>query len=240
MRCVTLPLLCLLALTIVLAGCVTQPPTATMRPVSTRPLEQQLKAQDQHITNLEAQVQQLAASVDATNNELSTLRAEISQINSRNQHTNTLPIRSTTELNTGANTQAQQQSAPAQPSATELYLSGFSAYTSGIYPAAAENFSSFISNYPRNPYIANAYYWLGETYLAQGKMQIARDVFSTLVKNYPSASKAADAQLKLAQIYAQLNQTPQAQAALTTLRQQYPDSTANKNIPTKLLELLSR
>ncbi len=237
MRCVTL--FCLGSLIILLASCVAQPPATALRPASTRPLEQQLKAQDRQIEKLVTETQQLSITVGANQNELSALRNEVQLLKNNKQQQTPITPRRTEGPDRGINSQLKQQSTPSQPSATELYLSGFSAYTSGDYPPAVDNFSSFIRSYPRNPYIPNAYYWLGETYLAQDKRQIAIEVFSALVNDYPKASKAADAQLKLAQIYAQLNQPQQAMAALLTLRQQYPDSTASKNIPVDLLDSLS-
>jgi len=227
-------------LVFLLAGCVAQTPTAALRP-PTRPLEQQLKAQDKQIQQLNTAFQQLAKTVKANQADLVALRNDIQQLHiDRNTPQQSLAKAGET-IKTAAkgSTTTAAQNSPAQPTATELYLSGFSAYTNSNYASAVDNFTTFIQSYPRNPYIANAYYWLGKSCLAQGNLQGATQVFSALIDDYPDAGKAADAQLQLIQVYVQLDQPEQAKMALLKLRQQYPDSTANKNISADLLESLS-
>ncbi|OQY19656.1 MAG: tol-pal system protein YbgF [Desulfobacteraceae bacterium 4572_35.1] len=236
MRRVMLPILCsCLAL---LGGCVV-PPTPAMHTTSTRPLERQVYAQNKQLEQLTSSLQQLSTTVSANNKELLSLRHEIQQLKSHQGEKQQIGNNNQQTVTSTIADAPQATTQPDKPTATKLYLQGFSAYTNGNYPTAISNFTSFINNYPRNPYIPNAYYWLGTSFMAQGNRIQATAVFTSLVNDYPQAHKAADAQLKLVKLYAQSNQKQQALAALTRLQQQYHDSSANKNIAPDLLESLS-
>lgn len=239
MRKIALPICCLWL--ILLAGCAMQPPP-TMHSSSTRPLEQQLQAQGSQLDKLNDAMQQLSEAIAANRNELATLSSEIKQLQQTRSSAPQTPAVAAVQPQTStypASNQLPGQATPGKATATQLYLQGFSNYTSGNYQGAAQDFISFINNYPRNPYIANAYYWLGESYAAQEMVQEAISVFTTLVKEYPQANKAANGQLRLAQLYARSNQRLRAKTALLKLQQQYPKSSSAKKIPTELLESLS-
>ncbi|MBW2187163.1 MAG: tol-pal system protein YbgF [Deltaproteobacteria bacterium] len=227
MRCTILILTCL-SVTL-LSGCAAPP--APLRSVvpSSRPLEQKVMAQQRQLVDLDATVQQLATALATTQNELTSLRREVSLLKTPLQNEQSVPAVTTTS-DTGSR----------QPSATDTYLQAFSAYTAADYSAATSGFNTFIQRYPRNPYIPNAYFWNGEALLAQNNLEQAVEAFSAVVKEYPEAHKAPDALVKLAQIYAQLGQTSQAQQLLHQLELKYPKSSARKRIPQTLLDTLAQ
>ena len=221
-------------LLILSSGCATPTDPYRQRPAPTRPLEQQLTRQNEQLQKLMTQVEQLAATVNTNQAELVALRSDLKQLKIKEA----LPQDTATTANIKTQKHSADTNTTAKPTATQIYLQAFSAYTGNDYSTAITNFATFISDYPRNPYVPNAYYWLGESYGARGELQPALEAFMTIANEYAPARKAPDALLKMAKIYAQRNQKAQAIAALTQLKQQYPDSNANKTVPTELLNAL--
>ena len=80
--------------------------------------------------------------------------------------------------------------------------------------AAALAFKQHVIDYPNSPYLANAYYWLGEIYLLQGQGEMARQAFTLVVEQHPDHAKALDATFKLGKIYHQLGETDRARELL--------------------------
>lgn len=77
-------------------------------------------------------------------------------------------------------------------------------------------FKQHVIDYPASPYIANAYYWLGEIYLLQGQDELARQAFTLIVDQHPAHGKAMDANFKLGKIYHQLGENDRARRLLDT------------------------
>lgn len=84
------------------------------------------------------------------------------------------------------------------------------------FKGAVQAFKQHVINYPNSPYIANAYYWLGEIYLLQGQDELARQAFTRVVEQYSGHSKSLDANFKLGKIYHQLGETERARVLLET------------------------
>ena len=82
------------------------------------------------------------------------------------------------------------------------------------FKGAVLAFKQHVIDYPNSPYIANAYYWLGEIYLLQGQDELARQAFTLVVERHPSHSKALDANFKLGKIYHQLGEIERARLLL--------------------------
>ncbi len=84
------------------------------------------------------------------------------------------------------------------------------------FKGAVSAFKQHIVDYPNSPYIANAYYWLGEIYLLQGQDELARQAFTRVVEQYSGHSKSLDANFKLGKIYHKLGETDRARVLLET------------------------
>jgi len=93
------------------------------------------------------------------------------------------------------------------------------------YADAAEQFQSFLGQYPNSEYADNAQYWLGESYYVTRNYDIALEAFQNLLSNYPDSPKIADGLLKIGYTHYELKQWDQARAALTQVQEQYPDTT---------------
>lgn len=214
-----------------LSGCAPAPAPSRSAAISSRPLEKMVLQQQEQLTALDATVQQLSTVLSTTQDELTTLRQQVAQL----QPATTVPEQQCAPL-----TSSTANTINSEPSATDTYLQAFSAYTAADYPSATQGFTTFIQRYPRNPYIPNAHFWNGEALLAQNNLEQAAVAFSTVVKDYPDAHKAPDALGKLTQIYAQLGQTSQAQQLLRQLQNTYPNSAASKRITVESLNTLSQ
>ena len=231
MRCTVLILTCLSAT--LLSGCAPPPAPSRSASISSRPLEQKVMAQQQQLVALDTTVEQLSTALATTQDELTSLRHEVALLKQQ-------PARPLHDQQGVPAITSAPNTASTQPSATDTYLQAFSAYTAADYSAATSGFNTFIQRYPRNPYIPNAYFWNGETLVAQNNLELAVAAFSTVVKEYPEAHKAPDALVKLAQIYAHLGQKSQAQQLLHQLELKYPKSAARKRIPQTLLDTLAQ
>ena len=93
------------------------------------------------------------------------------------------------------------------------------------YADAAEQFQTFLTQYPYSDYADNAQYWLGESYYVTRNYDIALEAFQGLLGNYPDSPKIADALLKIGYTHYELKQWDQARAALTQVQEQYPGTT---------------
>ena len=93
------------------------------------------------------------------------------------------------------------------------------------YADAAEQFQSFLGQYPNSEYADNAQYWLGESYYVTRNYDIALEAFQGLLSDYPDSPKIADGLLKIGYTHYELKQWDQARAALTQVQEQYPGTT---------------
>lgn len=80
-------------------------------------------------------------------------------------------------------------------------------------------FQRHIDVYPESPYIANAYYWLGEIYDLRDQTDLALQAFRIVVDIYTDHSKAMDARFKLGKLYHKLGQDQIAKQLLETAAQ---------------------
>lgn len=124
---------------------------------------------------------------------------------------------------------AQSQSAPATAAAEKAsYDQAFQALKELRYADAAEDFQSFLDQYPNSEYADNAQYWLGESYYVTRNYDIALQSFQSLLDQYPDSPKAPDALLKIGYTHYELEQWDSARAALTQVQENYPDTTLSR------------
>jgi tol-pal system protein YbgF len=127
--------------------------------------------------------------------------------------------------------QPQVQSQAATGSAEDekaAYDRAFQALKELRYADAAEEFQSFLSQYPNSEFADNAQYWLGESYYVTRNYDIALTAFQDLLDRFPESSKAPDALLKVGYTHYELEQWDSARAALTQVQELYPDSTLSR------------
>ena len=89
-------------------------------------------------------------------------------------------------------------------------------------------FNQFVADYPDGEYTGNAYYWLGELYLAlpEADLERARQAFAQVVNQYPGHQKVPDALFKLGVVYHRLGDSPRALDYLTRVQNEHPGAMA--------------
>jgi len=125
--------------------------------------------------------------------------------------------------------QVQSQSAPMSAADEKAaYDQAFQALKELRYADAAEDFQSFLDQYPNSDYADNAQYWLGESYYVTRNYDIALTAFQGLLDQYPESPKAPDALLKIGYTHYELEQWDSARAALTQVQENFPDTTLSR------------
>lgn len=131
--------------------------------------------------------------------------------------------------------QVQSQSAPVSAAEEKAaYDQAFQALKELRYADAAEDFQSFLDQYPNSEYADNAQYWLGESYYVTRNYDIALTSFQTLVRHFPDSPKSPDARLKIGYTYYELKQWDNAREALTQVQQDYPGTTLSRLAESRL------
>ncbi len=92
------------------------------------------------------------------------------------------------------------------------------------YDRAAKAFQEFLRRHPKGRFAGNAHYWLGETYYAQGKFELAAIRFSDGFRTFPKHPKAPDNLLKLGMSMAHLKKTKEACKTWAELKRRYPSA----------------
>lgn len=90
------------------------------------------------------------------------------------------------------------------------------------FDEAIHAFQAFIRNYPDSRLIGNAYYWLGEIYMAQNRTADAEKMFDVVVNNYPASFKIADSKYKLGLIYARYGNHNKANTTMEAIIVDHP------------------
>jgi len=139
------------------------------------------------------------------------------------------PMESQSSVTAIAPPAAQSVSTPVSAEAEKAaYDQAFQALKELRYADAAEDFQSFLNQYPNSEYADNAQYWLGESYYVTRNYDIALTAFQDLLDRFPDSPKAPDALLKIGYTHYELEQWDSARAALTQVQERYPDSTLSR------------
>ena len=125
-----------------------------------------------------------------------------------------------------ATPETQAREVMATPEAEKaLYDQAFQSLKDLKYADSAQQFQTFLDQFPNSDYADNAQYWLGESYYVTRNYEIALEAFQGLLSNYPDSPKVPDGLLKIGYTHYELKQWDQARAALTQVQEQYPDTT---------------
>lgn len=127
--------------------------------------------------------------------------------------------------------------APVTGSERDAYTSAFDLMKARQFDASTDAFNQLIVDHPNGAYTANAFYWLGELYLAKDEMEKARQSFVQVTNLYADHQKAPDALYKLGVVYHRLGDDQRAREYLNRARTEYPQSSAAGLAQTYLAEL---
>jgi len=101
----------------------------------------------------------------------------------------------------------------------EHYEYALSLMNQANYPMAEKSFRAFIAANGENDLVANAQYWLGETFYARKDYASAAIIFLEGYEKFPGSPKAPDNLLKLGLSLANINEQQQACKAFFELEQ---------------------
>lgn len=119
----------------------------------------------------------------------------------------------------------QQPDTPAPGgSAREQYEHALALLRRADYKAAEAALSQFVKRHPNDPLAANAYYWLGENYYAQGRFGDAAYQFADGFRKFPNHPKAQDSLFKLALSLGRQGKNAEACTAFGEFRKRYPNA----------------
>jgi tol-pal system protein YbgF len=132
---------------------------------------------------------------------------------------------------------AELRSREAEKTPDAIYQKGIDAYKAGDFAKSREQLSRFIELFPKHELIANAHYWLGETYYSEKVYDQAILEFEKVVKDFPSKGKAPAALLKQAMAFNELEDSKSARFVYKKLLENYPLADEVKIAKEKLKEL---
>lgn len=92
------------------------------------------------------------------------------------------------------------------------------------YERAEMGFRGFIQSHPRDRMVADATYWLGETYLQRNRHREAAEQFLKVTTDYSRSGKAPDAMLKLGMSLGAIGAKEQACATFAELERKFPQA----------------
>ena len=108
----------------------------------------------------------------------------------------------------------------------EAYQYAFDLMRNRQYQESLAGFEEIIVAFPNGQYTPNAFYWIGELYLAQGDNEKSRQSFIQVISLYPDHQKVPDAMYKLGVVYFALGDNQSALRYLGQVQQEYPNSAA--------------
>ena len=108
----------------------------------------------------------------------------------------------------------------------DAYTAAFDLMKARKFNESITGFNELIVAYPNGQYTPNAYYWLGELYLAQQNAEQARQSFLQVINLYPDHPKVPDTLYKLGVTYHRLGDSGTARQYFTRVRSEYPASSA--------------
>ncbi len=114
-----------------------------------------------------------------------------------------------------------------------LYNHAFKLLNQTNYAAAEQYFKQFTQQYPDDPLVGNAWYWLGESYYVRRDYVRAADSFRQGFEILPDGPKAGDNLLKLAMALAALKRNDEACVVLRQVEKKYANNSSSLRAKSK-------
>jgi tol-pal system protein YbgF len=125
---------------------------------------------------------------------------------------------------------------PAGPSADQMYEASLQQLRRGSVATARMGFRQLIQNHPQSPKVADAMYFIGESWTAEAPDSAAR-YYEQVVTTYPTSTRAPGALYKLGLLAERRRDVPAARAYFTRVARDYPRSEEAALVPDKLKAL---
>lgn len=134
---------------------------------------------------------------------------------------------------------AVPQAPEVKPTAREINPldQGLELFRKGNTKEAIPIFDSIVKGKAKDEQKAEAYYWLGECYMAQKEYEKAILAYQDLIKGYPQSNRLPSALMKQAEAFTQINDTMSAIILYRQVIKKYPGSEEAKLAEKKVQEL---
>ena len=106
----------------------------------------------------------------------------------------------------------------------DIYTSCYNLYSKGKFSNSEKCFNKFISKYPKNELVANAYFWIGETYFERKNFSKAIDYYDIILTKFLKSEKVPSALLKEGLAFYNLNDKEGAKIFLEKVISDYPST----------------
>ena len=210
-----------------------QAPTRDDLNVVLRGVEELLESEVRARADVKEDLRQIIAEVEAlrtsTQEQRRILNASLERIGVLNDELNLLQgqlERQETVLSTlSQQLEASRQTPPAQSLEPKtLYDAAYQHYLSGDYEQAATGFERYLETFPDGEDADSAQYWLGESYMGQGRFRTAIEELGRVSERYPDSDKVASSMLRIGVALIELGERELGNEMLLRVRQEYPDS----------------
>ncbi|MCX7858002.1 MAG: tol-pal system protein YbgF [Deltaproteobacteria bacterium] len=134
-------------------------------------------------------------------------------------------------------TQKPPEQKKEEKSYEELYVEALASYQKGNYDESIRKFSDFLKNHSGTPLAPNAYFWLGESFMARKEYEKAILSFQEVIEKHPSSEVIIKAYLSQAEAFYLLGDKKSSSTALKRVIQLFPKSEEAKIAERKLKTL---
>lgn len=162
----------------------------------------QTSSVQESIQTLASQLELINTKLDETNSRVASLHRKLEDNQMQVQSLRSLPEDVTAEV---------------EPD--RVYSATYNDYLMGNYSLAVSGFQDFLANYPDSEYADNAAYYLGDSYLKQGRHELAIQAFEQVINLYPKGDKTPVAYYKKALALEELQRLDQSIETLKKLVQ---------------------
>ena len=125
---------------------------------------------------------------------------------------------------------------PGSPSADQMYEASLQQLRRGSVATARMGFRQLIQNHPQSPKVADAMYFIGESWAAEAPDSAAR-YYEQVVTTFPTSTRAPGALYKLGLLAERRRDVDAARAYFTRVARDYPRSEEAALVPDKLKAL---
>lgn len=181
--------------------------------------------------------------IDALRDNVGVLREKVDDTNVR---ISTLTHEVETLRQTFATIQQNQPAAPALPAtdpgavpaapvtqpagpgmnAERMFSTAMNDYLGGSYELAVDGFGGYVRAFPTAPNVAQAQYYVGESYFQLSRYEEAVTAYGRVISTYKDSAWVAEALYKQGQSFERLKQIDRARQAYDTVIRSFPDSNA--------------
>ena len=107
-----------------------------------------------------------------------------------------------------------------------IYLNALKLFEDSRFAEALEKFQELIVNFPTSKYVPDAYFWSGELFLFQKKLDDARENYLVLITDYMNHPRSADSLYKLGEIARNSSDNSNAKEYFLNVLEKFPDTGA--------------